>query len=73
MTTKSNASKSSKLVSPTATVEGGVLVIRMPMGTPTISASGKSKVIASTHGNMVTDVIIDGKPLTIGVNAYIKA
>jgi hypothetical protein len=52
-------------------VEGNELVIRIPMGTPTPSASGKSLVVASTRGNAVTDCQIQGKPVTIGLNAYI--
>ena len=36
------------------------------------SASGKTLVVASTRGNAVTDVLVDGKPVTIGLNAYIK-
>jgi len=39
---------------------------------PTPSASGKTLVVASTRGNAVTDVMVDGKPVTIGLNAYIK-
>lgn len=48
-----------------------VLTITLPIE-ESISASGKSKVIASTRGNLVTSVMYEGKPLTIGVNAYIK-
>lgn len=40
---------------------------------PTPSATGKTLVVASTHGNQTTAVIVNGKPLTIGLNAYIKA
>jgi len=29
-------------------------------------------VVASTRGNAVTTVMVDGKPVTIGLNAYIK-
>jgi hypothetical protein len=47
------------------------LVIRVPMGTPTPSASGKTLVVASTRGNKTTDLLIDGKPVVIGLNAYI--
>ena len=36
------------------------------------SASGKTMVVATSHGNQATTVIVDGKPLTIGLNAYIK-
>jgi hypothetical protein len=39
---------------------------------PTPSASGKTLVVASTRGNAVTDVLVDGNPVTIGLNAYIK-
>ena len=48
------------------------MVITIPMGTPTPSASGKTLVVASTRGNVVTDAMIDGKPVVVGVNAYIK-
>jgi len=47
------------------------LVIRMPMGTPTPSASGKTLVVASSRGNVQTSLLIDGKPVTVGLNAYI--
>ena len=56
-----------------AKIEGKELVIRLPLQEPTPSASGKTLVVASTHGNVVTTVTMDGKPITIGVNAYIKA
>lgn len=39
----------------------------------TPSTSGKTLAVASTHGNQVTDQTVDGKPLVIGLNAYIKA
>jgi ABC-type uncharacterized transport system YnjBCD ATPase subunit len=55
-----------------ARIENGKLIIEMPLGTPRPSGSGKTTIIASTQGNIATDVIVDGKPLTIGVNAYIK-
>jgi hypothetical protein len=53
-------------------IEKGELVIRMPMQTPTPSASGKTLVVATSSGNKVTTATVDGKPITIGVNAYIK-
>ena len=40
---------------------------------PQPSVSGKTLVVASSHGNQATSVQIDGKPLVVGVNAYIKA
>jgi hypothetical protein len=55
-----------------ATVEDGKLVIRIPLQAPTPSASGKTFVVATSKGNKVTDVEVAGKPVTIGVNAYIS-
>jgi hypothetical protein len=40
---------------------------------PTPSSSGKTLVVATTHGNVPTDIQIDGKPLIVGANAYIRA
>jgi hypothetical protein len=55
-----------------ATIENGELVIRLPLNrTPVLSSSGKSLVVASSHGNQKTDAVIDGQSVIIGVNAYI--
>jgi hypothetical protein len=48
------------------------LCIEIDLEKPTRSSSGKTLVVASTHGNVVTSVEVDGKPVTIGLNAYIK-
>lgn len=55
----------------TAKIEGNKLIITADLETPTPSASGKTLVVCSTRGNMKTDVLVDGKVLTIGLNAYI--
>ena len=52
-------------------VKDGQLVISIPMQQPAPSASGKTLVVASTHGNIKTSAMVDGKPITIGLNAYI--
>jgi hypothetical protein len=58
----------------TATIEDDFLVIRVPMNpTPIRSATGKSLVVASSHGNKETDLEVEGKPVFVGVNAYISA
>lgn len=54
-----------------AKIEGNNLVITIPMQAPRPSASGKTLVVATTGGNKATSAIVDGKPITIGVNAYI--
>lgn len=48
------------------------LIITIPLQNPTLSTSGKTLVVASTKGNKVTDVMVQGKPVTIGLNAYIS-
>jgi len=50
----------------------GNLIISIDMQAPTPSASGKTLVVATTHGNVTTDCVIDGKPVVVGLNAYIK-
>lgn len=54
------------------TIKDNKLVIEIDLEKPTPSSSGKTLVVASTHGNTVTSAMIDGKPLIIGLNAYIK-
>lgn len=50
------------------------LVITIPCQEPTPSASGKTLVVASTHGNVaLPGVTIAGKPVKLGLNAYISA
>jgi hypothetical protein len=53
-------------------IENGELVIRLPLNQPPVSSSsGKTLVVASTHGNQRTEAVIDGRPVFVGVNAYI--
>ena len=57
----------------TVKIDGNMLVIRVPMNpTPQPSATGKTLVVASTHGNLATTATVDGKPIILGLNAYIK-
>ena len=53
-------------------IKGNKLCIEIDLEKPTSSTSGKTLVVASTRGNAVTDAMVDGKPVTIGLNAYIK-
>lgn len=54
------------------TVKEGKLMIEADLETPTPSASGKTLVVASTRGNMATTAVVNGQPVIIGLNAYIK-
>lgn len=57
----------------TATIEGEYLVIRVPLNPkPMPSSTGKTLVVASSHGNKQTEVEVQGKPVIVGVNAYIQ-
>jgi hypothetical protein len=54
------------------TIENGELVIRLPLNNPPVlSSSGKTLVIASSHGNRPTSAVVDGQPVVVGINAYI--
>lgn len=55
-----------------ATIENGDLVIRIPMTEPRPSSSGKTLVVASSGGNKATTATVNGKPVIIGLNAYIQ-
>jgi hypothetical protein len=55
-----------------AEIKDGNLVVTIPLQTPTPSGSGKNLVVASTHGNAKTTALVDGKPVTVGLNAYIS-
>ena len=52
--------------------EAKTLTLVLELQEPTPSASGKTLVIATTHGNQPTDVRVNGKPVIVGVNAYIR-
>lgn len=54
-----------------ARIEGNKLIIEIDLQPPTVSASGKTLVVASTRGNKTTEAKVDGKPVVIGLNAYI--
>lgn len=56
-----------------ATIKNNILTIEIPLQTPTASKSGKTKIVATSGGNITTSALVDGKPVTIGLNAYIKA
>ena len=49
--------------------KSGTVTVVLPL-TPGPSKSGKSMVIASTRGNQTSTAVYNGKPVTVGVNAY---
>lgn len=55
-----------------AKIENGNLVITLPLQKPTRSKTGKSLIIASTNGFMKTGVEVEGKEISLSVNAIVK-
>ena len=47
------------------------LRIEMPIEKPTPSRSGKTMIVASTHGNLTTDVRCRRRPIVVSVNAFV--
>lgn len=57
----------------TVEIKNNKLVITIDMNPkPIPSSTGKTLVVASSHGNQATTAMIDGKPIIVGVNAYIR-
>ena len=55
-----------------ASIENGELIIRLPVeSNPYPSQTGKTRIVATTHGGVKTAVEVEGKPLTVSLNAYI--
>ena len=48
------------------------LIITIELSTPHPSKTGKTNVIASTHGNQPTSAQIGGKVVFVGLNAYVQ-
>jgi len=56
-----------------ATIEGDELVIRIKLlPQPTRSKSGKTMLVATSGGNVESDATVNGKRVTIGLNAYVS-
>jgi hypothetical protein len=53
-------------------IKDNKLFIEIDLEKPKPSASGKTLVVASTRGNIVTKAEVDGKSVIVGLNAYIK-
>jgi hypothetical protein len=51
--------------------ENGNLVIKIPLSPPRDSSTGKTKIVASTGGNITTTVMVQGKPVKVSLNAII--
>jgi len=52
--------------------QAGTLTLVLKLQAPTPSASGKTLVVATTHGNVPVGVKLNGQDVVVGVNAYIR-
>lgn len=58
----------------TARIEGNRLIVEIELSPqPAISKTGKTLVVASSHGNKPTTAQVNGKNIVVGLNAYIPA
>ncbi|MDA0766469.1 MAG: hypothetical protein O3A87_05360 [Verrucomicrobia bacterium] len=55
-----------------ATIKDNTLHIEIPLHAPRPSSSGKTLTVASSSGNKPTEATVNGQPVIVGVNAYIK-
>jgi hypothetical protein len=53
------------------TIKDGKITITLTLTPPAPSASGKTLVVASSHGIVKTTAQINGKPVQVGVNCFI--
>jgi hypothetical protein len=55
------------------TIENGMLIIKVPVNKPLEpSKTGKTLLVASSRGNVTTSALVEGKPVVIGLNAYVS-
>jgi len=53
-------------------VDGKALIIRLPLQKPVRSkSSGKTLVIASTHGTVTSSALYDGRRIVVVANAFV--
>lgn len=54
-------------------IDNGCLVVRIPLESPPRpSSTGKTLLVATTGGNVLTTAKVDGKAVTLGLNAYVR-
>jgi len=54
-----------------ATVKDGKLIIEIDLEKPHPSRTGKTLVVASSYGIVETEAKVSGKPVKVGLNAFI--
>lgn len=50
------------------------LVVTIPVNQdPPLSSTGKTRIVASTHGNQPTPITVNGQVVKIGLTAFVRA
>jgi hypothetical protein len=59
---------------PSTKTSPAVLVVTLPINPDApLSSTGKTRIVASTHGNQPTPVTINGQVVKVGLTAFYKA
>ena len=53
-------------------IKGSKMVITVDLKKPVMSNSGKTMLVYSSHGNQETSAQVNGKKVTVGINAWYK-
>lgn len=61
-------------IRPATKTSPAVLVVTIPVNPePPLSSTGKTRIIASTHGNQPTTLTVNGQTVKVGLTAFVKA
>ena len=59
---------------PATKTSPAVLVVTIPVNAePPLSSTGKTRIVASTHGNQPTTLTVNGQTVKVGLTAFVKA
>jgi hypothetical protein len=53
-------------------IEGKAFVVRVPIQEGKLSKSGMNKIIATSHGMVATNLIVEDQPVIVNLNAFIR-
>lgn len=61
-------------IRPATKTAPAALVVTLPINPePPLSSTGKTRIVASTHGNQPTALTINGQTVKVGLTAFVKA
>lgn len=54
-------------------INGDEIVFRLPINKPLKpSGTGKSLMVCTTNGIIATETLVDGRPMSVGINAFVS-